>query len=173
MDEFIQNLAHDNDLFEEQWPNTFTHIAESVVPNDSKLVSNALADYVLIEPMDPLACEVKYVFTRNEVSIDVNDLVNTCIRILDSSRTDRWNLHFLETIYRNFEIGEQLFSTQYLVEQILQSLQKKILEFNSEENHDKWQTFLTASIFSNSSNDKNILNKQDIITNMQTILYVK
>lgn len=181
MDEFILQLTHDNNRFEEQWTDTFTRIEEASISNDSKLlVLNALVDYVLTEPIDHVPSDVKYLLVtmviqqviKSEVSIEINDLVNIFTRVLDSSRLDLWHLHFLQTIYQEFKISEQLSSIPIkanLIEQILKSLQNQTLEFNSEEVTEKWERFLTESIFSNSADDKNILNNQIILTNTQTI----
>jgi hypothetical protein len=180
MNEIILQLTHDNNLFEEQWSDTFTRIEEASIPNDSKVVLNALADYVLSEPMDPAPADVKYLLismvikqlVKNEACIEINELVNIFTRVLDASRTDQWYLHFLQTIYRDFNIGEQLRSLPLkanLIEQILRSLQNKIFIFNSKEHGEKWQTFLTKYVFSNSADNNNILNKQNIITNMQIV----
>ncbi|CAF0844664.1 unnamed protein product [Rotaria sordida] len=178
MDEIIKQLTHDNNLLEQQWSDIFSRIEEASIPNDSKLILNALVDYLLTEPIDSLPCLLKYLLItmvieqliKKEVSIEINDLINVFIRILDSSRVDRLYLKFLETIYKNFEIGERLCSTPIktdLIEKILQSLQKKTFVFNSNEDTEKWETFLTQTIFSNSTNDMNILNKQDIIEEMK------
>ncbi len=163
MDEIISQLTHDNHLFEEQWSDLFSRIEQVTIPNDSKLVLNALVDYILTEPIDPSPCDVKYIFItmviQQEISFETSDLINAFIRILDSSRTDQWSLNFLETIYRTFRIGERLSCQTNFIEQILHSLQKKTLIFNSHEENENWQKFLTEQLFSNSTDEKNILNQ--------------
>ncbi|CAF5060970.1 unnamed protein product, partial [Rotaria sp. Silwood1] len=130
------------------------------------------------EPIDSSPCYIKYLLITmvieqlisKTLSIEINDLINAFIRILDSSRVDQWYLKFLETIYERFEIGERLYSTPIktdLIEKILQSLQNKTFIFNSDEDTEKWEKFLTQNIFSNSTNDTNILNKQDTIEDME------
>ncbi|CAF2897940.1 unnamed protein product [Rotaria sp. Silwood2] len=178
MDEIIKQLTHDNNLLEQQWADIFTCIGEASVPNDSKLVLNALIDYLLTEPIDSSPCYMKYLLisivieqlTIKAVSIEINNLIDAFTRVLDSSRVDQWYLKFLETIYESFEIGERLYSTPIktdLIEKILQSLQNKTFIFNSTEDSNKWEIFLTQTVFSNSTNDINILNKQDIIEDME------
>jgi hypothetical protein len=62
MNDIISQLTHDNDLFEEQWSDTFNHLENTSISDDSKLVLHALVDYILAEPIDPLPCDVKYLF---------------------------------------------------------------------------------------------------------------
>ncbi|CAF3918965.1 unnamed protein product [Adineta steineri] len=166
-------------FFQEQWSDIFIHVNKTSVSNNPKLSLNVLADYVLTEPINSSPCEVKYSFVnlvierlaKNELSIDINDLVNIFTQTLDRSRIDEWNLNFLQTIYQKFKIGTQLCLIPLkinLIEQILQSLLKKTFIFNSEEDYEKWKQFLTQYIFSNSINDDSILNNQNIVTNMQT-----
>ncbi|CAF1143141.1 unnamed protein product [Adineta steineri] len=179
MVDIILQLTYDNNLFQEQWSDVFIHVEKASISNNPKLILNVLPDYVLTEPINPLSCNEKYRFVnlvidrliKNELSIDINDLVNIFTQTLDRSRIDEWNLNFLQTIYQKFKIGTQLCLIPLkinLIEQILQSLLKKTFIFNSEEDYEKWKQFLTQYIFSNSINDDNILNNQNIVTNMQT-----
>jgi hypothetical protein len=165
MNDIISQLTHDNDLFEEQWSDTFNHLENTSISDDSKLVLHALVDYILAEPIDPLPCDVKYLFVTMiiEQMIDREisaDLINEFIRVLNSSRTDQWNLHFLETIYQKFQIGKQLSSHPmkiYFIEKILQTLQTKTFKDDDE----KWKDFL----FSDSTDDQNRLNQLDMQKN--------
>jgi hypothetical protein len=79
---------------------------------------------------------------------------------MNSSRTNQWNLHFLETIYQKFQIGKQLSSHPmkiYFIEKILQILQTKTFKNDDE----KWKDFL----FSDSTDDQNRLNQLDMQKN--------
>ncbi|UJR32768.1 hypothetical protein I4U23_020228 [Adineta vaga] len=177
---FIQQLTHDNDLFNDQWSDTFDRIKQESVSDDVKLVLNALGEYVLAESSDQSSSELKYTFItmviermiRIDKSIEINDLLKIFTHVLEQAKIDRWNLHFLQMIYERFQIGEQLCKIPLktnLIEQILESFQKKIFTSISSSDEINWQRFLTQSVFSTSIDGRNILNKRNIITNMKTI----
>jgi hypothetical protein len=57
MDEFIRELTHDNNVFQNQW-NEINKYSQMSIFNDSKTVLNALVD----EPNDRLPCSIKFDF---------------------------------------------------------------------------------------------------------------
>lgn len=180
MDKILEQLSHNDDILEQQWPDIYSHLEQDPIPVDAKLVLNALVNYLLSEPInsssssnikDELITKTINVMINKEVSIEINDLVNAFICILDSTKFDSLYLLFLRTIYEKFEIGERLCSMPIetsLIEQILLSLQKNSFIINATEINELWQTFLTKTIFSTSSDTKNILNTQDTMKIMRT-----
>ncbi|CAF0846606.1 unnamed protein product [Adineta ricciae] len=176
MDAIIQKLTHDNDLFHDQWQDTFKLIHGTPMTVNSELILNALADYVLKDssPSIPKYTLVTMVVRRmidENVLIEIEDLVKILVNVINRSKTDEWSLHLLQTIYVNFQIGEQLNTDPLrkdLIEQILTSLQEKTFVFTSDDDKQRWENFLSHILFSQSIDDHNILNKQQILTNMKT-----
>ncbi|CAF1619308.1 unnamed protein product [Rotaria magnacalcarata] len=96
-------------------------IEQAAIPDESKLVLNALVDFLLAEPVNASLSDVKQLLISKviedlidrQVSIETNDLVNDFIRILDLAPIDEWYLNFLRTSHEGLEIGERLCSITY------------------------------------------------------------
>lgn len=151
--EFLCELTHDNHLFEQSWPEIFDQIREIDVS------LNDLVEYFLTEPIDQTPVDVKFIFiekilrqlNENEQTIDIQQLIHAFIRILNSSRNDLWQLHFLETLWKIFQLENRLTQQPMetdLIEEISRNLQMKSLNFRTQEENEKWTTFLTESVFS-------------------------
>ena len=136
MDKFIQQLTHNNDLFEKKWSDTCTHLDKASIVVDAKLVLDALVKYVIAEPHDPPPSQFKVILVQKvikrlvdeKLKISLDDIVQVFTHVLDVYVTSGLHLNFLETIYREFRLGESLYSTppkMHLIEQVFTSLQKK------------------------------------------------
>ena len=171
MDEFLRQLTHENDLFEQQWPDTFSTIEDSSIPNDPRRVLTALVDYVREDQStsdlkDLLISKVVHRLISDVESIAIDDLVHVFTRCLENKRNDPLSLHFLTEIYREFELGNRLSTLPWktnFIGQVLQSLQQQTFVFASEAIEEKWQELFTQYVFSCSITDDNILNNETMI----------
>lgn len=171
MDEFLRQLTHENDLFEQQWPDTFSTIDDSSIPNETRRVLTALVDYVREDQSasdlkDLLITKVIHRLINDVESIAIDDLVYVFTRCLESKRNDPLTLHFLTEIYREFELGNRLSTLPWktnFIGQVLRSLQQQKFAFASEEIEEKWQELFTRHVFSSSITDDNVLNNETMI----------
>lgn len=178
MDDLIRQLTHDEQQLEEQWPDVYSALHEATIPDDAKLVLNALLDYVLAEPSNASPSMIKETLVtlvidllhRSSAPMSTNDLVDVFTRAIDASRDDLWSLHFAKALYDKLRIGKQLSEPSVkteLVEQILQSVQKRTLIFDAKRELNAWQSFLTGSVFSAASTDATNINQPVIIEEMK------
>lgn len=171
MDEFLRQLTHENDLFAQQWPDTFSTIDDSSIPNETRRVLTALVDYVREDQSasdlkDLLITKVIHRLINDVESIAIDDLVYVFTRCLESKRNDPLTLHFLTEIYREFELGNRLSTLPWktnFIGQVLRSLQQQKFAFASEEIEEKWQELFTRHVFSSSITDDNVLNNETMI----------
>ncbi len=158
MDEFIRELTHDNDVFQNQW-NQINKSSEGIsISIEGKTVLNALADYVIDEPNDRLPCSIKFDFIKNiikriikeNLSIPISDIVQVFLRVLDGYENGCWHLNFIELIYTEFNLGKCLCSQPiqtHLIEQIFKSIEKKTFVNEIKDHDKKWQYFLVNNLF--------------------------
>jgi hypothetical protein len=177
MDEFIHTLTHDNDYFMQHWSDIVSSIQRVHIPDECRLVLKSLADYVCQEPVHPSACDVKYTMitmvlkrlATDQALIEIDDLVHVFVRCFDEARIDRWYLHFLTNIYRLIKFDTQSNSVPIridLIEQILNSLQKKHALLDSNGIHNEWVRFLTHTLLTDRTKVRHSLNQANIIEMM-------
>ena len=119
--------------------------------NDPVSAVKALSAYVLAEPSKNSPCEAKFslvtmVIQRvidRDLCPDFPSLIDTFVRHLDACTTDLWHLHFLQTIYQEFNLGERCNPALFL-----DSLTKKSFVFHSDEVLAQWQQFLAHALLS-------------------------
>jgi len=162
MDEFIRQLTHNNNEFQNQWNNINKQSQEISISVDGKKILNVLADYVIDEPQDQLPCSAKFVFVKNiikriikeNLSISIDDIVQVFTRVLDEYTNGCWHLNFIESIYTEFNLGKCLCSQPiqtHLIEQIFLSLEKKLFVNQIKDDDKKWEFFLVNNVFYNNS----------------------
>lgn len=178
MDDWIQKLTHENELFEEQWPSIYEQIKTHSIPDDPFLVLTSLENYVRQESMNNSIVDVKFLFVDNvldklvdeEVSISIDQLVHLFVRSIGSMTTmNQFDCHWLKQFYVKFELGEKLkqeFVRTDLIAQILDILSTKVLTFQQRNTQEEWHQFLTSKIFSDSNEDENTLNQSIIVKSM-------
>jgi hypothetical protein len=151
MDDLIRSWTHDNDPFTDRWPEIYDSLREASLPTDPVPVVKALSAFVLAESSENPPCNAKFslvtmVIQRvidSDMSPDLPTLIDTFARHLDACTTDLWQLHFLQTIYQKFNLGERCNAAP-----ILDSLTKKSFVFHSDKASAQWQQFLTHTLHS-------------------------
>lgn len=171
MEQIISELTHDNHIFNEQWSDIYDQLQSIPLPENGRLVLQALVDYILD---DPIPDDIKYhlidlvldQLDSSEITLDTPDLVKAFTRVLQSSGIDLWRLYFLTTIYEKFRIGERIFShpsKDDFLKEILPNLQIQSFETHEE----KWEILLTQNLFSHSTDESNVLNQADTQTQFE------
>ena len=154
MDDIVRSLTHDNDLFTDRWSQIHDSLNEASPPTDSVSVVKALSSYVLAEPSENSHCNAKFVLVTmviqrgkdSEVSLDPTTLIDIFTRHLDACPTNLWHLHFLQSIYREFDLGERCNAAPFL-----DSLTKKSFVFHSDETSRQWQQFLIDALLASAT----------------------
>lgn len=189
MDKFFQQLTHNNNLFEKQWPQVSDRLRQLF--DDSKRneidilvfkvnALNALVDYVLTEPVasdQPIRHKFTLVdeVTRGcdgDPPPSLPDLIHTFQRLLDATDIfDTWHLACIEAFYSKFRLGERLLAEPSidLIESIFKGLQKHSFsnDQSNPEARKKWQEFLSNQMFSTYTTNSNRLNVE------QTMLFMR
>ena len=180
MDKFIQELTHDNDLFEKQWPKTFDQLRQLLddcnknkidIPDFKVKALNALVDYVLAEAAashQPVKFKLALVDVVTRICAEdplppFSDLVHIFLRVLDEADIfDMWHINCIEAFYCKFSLGKRLSSgpSVDLIESIFKSLEKHsfLNEKSNPEVQKKWQAFVSKQMFSTYTTDSNRLN---------------
>ncbi|CAM4771267.1 unnamed protein product [Rotaria magnacalcarata] len=185
MEELIQQLTHNNQQFEEQWPTLHTQLHKLSIDSsevDSVIVKvkslDALVDYILADTEEFLY--VKLVMTEKVITYAIEDpippfdeLTRIFCRVLNVSNTNNlFNLSFLEKFFYVTRIGEELskISSAILIDSMFNHLEKH--EFLNKNLDDKmkqsWQQFLSRGLFSSLSMDTNKLNSEATMNNMRS-----
>ncbi|CAM4932112.1 unnamed protein product [Rotaria socialis] len=183
MDGYIQQLTHDNLLFENQWSKTLNQQIQFIDDlkkcNDDSLTLklnslNAIIDYVLNEQstkVEPIS--YKYEFVEMIIKQCCGDprpslefIVHNLLRILETNNIfDRWHLACIKTHYYEFRLGAWLLMEPSidLIESIFRGLQ--IHSFLNDEVDQQvqvqWEEFLSEKIFSKFSDNSNRLNEEE------------
>ena len=190
MEEFIQRLTHDNQLFENQWQITSVQLhtlfkqckeKHTDIVNVKVTALDALIDYVLTESTNgSQPIDVKFTFIDFVVELFVDDplptltdLVRIFRRILDANNIfNKWHLACIEAFHNKFRLGERLLSTQSidLIELIFRSLQKHsfLNEQTDNQTQERWQQFLSRRMFSLFPDKANALNHEKLMLFIRT-----
>lgn len=181
MEEYIRQLPHDNQQLEKQWPEIFDKLQKLSrdISEDVKVKSlDALVDYVIADNEEFVQIKATFIEITIKKFIDdplpsLNELVRIFCRILEISNADNLlQLTFLQQIYRQFRLAERLSKPLSidLINQILISLQKhEFLNKNfNEKNLKKWSEFISQSMFSMISSDRNKLNYEETMNTMRS-----
>ncbi|CAF1200313.1 unnamed protein product [Rotaria sp. Silwood1] len=189
MDEFIRQLTHDEQQFDNQWSNIYDRLHKMFneyqekhtdISNFKVKVLDALVDYVLAESTyDCESFSVKVIFIENTVKLlvgdplpSLTDLVRLLRRVLDTNNIfHKWHLHCIKTFHYQFRLCERLSSTKSidLIESIFQGLQKHSFsnDQTDKKTQEKWKEFLSNIMFSSLSMDKNVLNHEETMLAMR------
>lgn len=191
MEDFIRKLPHDNQIFEDQWPDTFSKIDKLFNEHENKnsdvigfkvKVLDALVDYILAEPITNIEPSyVKLIFVEKIIKALVEnplpklaDLVRIFRRILDVNDIfNDWHLGCIKHFHYKFKLYEKLSSAKSadLIESIFQSLLKHPFSNKNTKKaiQDNWQEYLSRYMFSQLSMDSNVLNREETMITMRSV----
>ena len=190
MDKFIEQLSHNNTLFEKQWPQTSDRLHQLFDDSNKNQIDisvvkvnalNALVDYVLAEPVaSDQPTRLKFALVdevtkrcANDPLPPFSDLVRIFQRLLDGNDIfNMWYLACIEAFYCKFRLGERLSSEPSidLIESIFKSLQNHSFsnDKSNPEVRKKWQEFLSNRLFSTYATDSNRLNVEPTMLAMRS-----
>ena len=181
-DDFIRQLTHDDQEFEEQWSITFEQLRrhfDQFDEDDPELVKmksralDALVDYVQAEPnpsVKPIS--VKFIFVQlvakhcaQDPVPSLAEVVRVACRILDSDAIyNAWHLAALEALHSTFRLCQRLTTAKSydLIESFLRSLQRHaFLDDHADQGtQNSWQQYLSKHLFSGLCCDSNQLNDE-------------
>ena len=183
MEEYLRQLTHDNEPFEQSWPTIFDrlHRLSNDISDDDVMsfkanTLNALVDYVLTDHEPVITLKVTFLETvMSKVSTDprppLDELVRIFCRVLEvEDVNDQYHVIFLGKFYYQFSLGERLSAlpSVNLIESILTCLQKH--RFRNEDfkdsMQDKWKELLSRGLFSPIST-RNKFNNDETVTHMR------
>ena len=180
MDEFIQQLTHDDNLFNEQWPRNLQKLHDLCRQNSDETnpkfilsTCRALIDYVHADSDNSHSSKdafVNGIFDRftEKANCSLDELVDIFCQILSNGNVSHWlNLILLERFYNFFKLGIKILENASTdsVKKIFSLLQQKTFIDGSLDKkiENKWRDFL-QNMLSDSICDRNRLNQKEILT---------
>lgn len=180
MDEFIRQLPHENQLFQDQWPKNLTKLHKFSLEDKKHCnikVLKAIFQYVHEEKVE--FHMIKGIFVRTTIehlaekeTTDLESLVEIFARgFAELNCYHELTLIFIESIYGQFQIGARIASQneKTLVEKIFTSLKRQNFHRDQFQKNleEQWKHFLTRRLFSPITSDKNRLDSPEVM-NMST-----